>query len=141
MGRPSGSGPHGVQHELRAARTERLLPFHECEAGATHRLDAGADPELQLAGRDGVGQVNGGAQRRRAEPVDGVRRYAVGEPGSQRGPAGYVTHALVSWVDAARGDLLDITTRDADALDRGIEREPEKVVSADMRQRAAVATD
>ena len=63
MRRPSGSGPHGVQHELCAARAERLLAFHECEPRPTHGLDAGAEPEFQLTGHDRMCKLDRGGQR------------------------------------------------------------------------------
>ena len=141
MGRPSGSCPHGVQHELGPAGAERFLAFHERESRPTHGLDAGADTEPQLAGCDAMGQLDCGGEGRSAEPVDAytrVRRRGIRRPAR---PSGDVTHSFVRGVDTARGDLLDVTTLYADPLDGSVQCQPEEVVGTNMRQRTAVTAD
>ena len=75
-----------------------------------------ADADLQLLAADRVRDVDRAGQRRRAEAVDGRGRHRVRKARRERAPARDVAHPLVGHVHAARGDVLDLAQRDADAL-------------------------
>lgn len=85
-----------------------------------HGLDTGADADLDLAGADGVGNVNAGLETGRALAVEGVDGGGVGEAGNESGSA-HLGGATTGGEDGADNDILDQGGVDLGALDDGLE--------------------
>ena len=83
------------------------LPLSEAPLReARHRLDAGGDEDVALAGADGVRGHADGLERRGAVAIDGHAGH-VGEPGEQRGDARDVEARLAGRLAAADHEVLD----------------------------------
>lgn len=83
-------GLHGVG-SLLARRGDSLIKrLVESIAADSHGLGANGDTDFDIAGRDGIGDIGGGLETRRAESIDGGGTGDVGNSGRQGGGAEFV---------------------------------------------------
>lgn len=62
----------------------------ECIAADSHGLGANCDADFNVAGRDGIGDIGGGLEPRRAETVDRRGTGDIGNTGGEGGGAEFV---------------------------------------------------
>lgn len=83
-------GLHGVG-SLLARRGDGLIKgLVEGIAADGHGLGANGDTDFDIAGRDGIGDIGGGLEPRRAESVDGRGAGDIGNAGCEGGGAEFV---------------------------------------------------
>jgi hypothetical protein len=108
---------------------------------AAHRLHAGADRELGVAGHDGTGGLGDGLQAGAAEPVHRHARHGLREAGEEHGHARHVSVVLARLVRAAHEDVVDVRGVDVMGRDELREHVGGEVVGADAGELPAVAAE
>ena len=108
---------------------------------ARHRLDARRDDDVEMAGLDRGGGVEGRLHRRAALPIDGRRRDGLGPSGDERGDPRDVEGLLADLRHAPHLDVLDLGRIEPDPADEAVQRIGREIVRANAGERSVAAAD
>ena len=127
--------------DLLVDRTPAGIAEVRAHGNAGHVLDAGSDDEVEVAGLDCRGAVEGGLERGAALPVHGRGAHGLGPAGDENCAPPDVQRLLADLGHAAHLHVLDLARVDIDAPDEAVQDLRRELVRADLGQRAVPPPD